>query len=250
MSRRRWLDLVVCAFVLFLSAPPAVAGPVLTDPTGDTFGVGAVQQDITTYSAVTNPSGPSTTFTVNFASPIAPPSASAPNSLVGYIDIDTDRNPATGGTGTFGSLTGGNNWINFFIPPNPGSPSIPPPNDTLIALGDEFFVDLFSEALNPGFVDIIDANTNTLFTTVSITFTAQGFSVTVPLAGTVPDFSLNFGLLVGTFDELTDRAPNGESPAQSFVPEPAGFFLFGVCCFGVLGWVGRRLCPSKPDGRG
>jgi hypothetical protein len=116
-----------------------LAGPARADEDlrGDTFGKGPVQQDITTYNAITG--GGQTTFSIDFANNIAAPSASAPNSLVGYINLDLDNNPNTGGNAPWGqNLQGGNNWINYFISPNPGLPSIPADmfnNNTLIALG-------------------------------------------------------------------------------------------------------------------
>jgi hypothetical protein len=242
MSRNVCLRLVWGAVVSLSSASNAMGAPFLTDPTGDTFGAGPVFLDITTYNAVTDLSLGNTTFTVNFAptvgfvNAIAPPSDFAGNSVIGFIDIDIDGTNAAVVTGTWGlPLMGGNNWINFFIPPNPGTPSIPAPNNTLIALGDEFFVDLFSEAFNPSMVDVIDSNTNAVAFTVPITFNSTGFSVTVPLVGTTGNGALNFGLLMGTLVEPTDRAPNGASPATGVVPEPSSLLLFGVCAFVLLG---------------
>jgi PEP-CTERM motif len=241
MLRNVCLRLVQGAVVILLCVSSARGAPLLIDsPPPDTFGVGPVFLDITSYGAVTDLVLGNTTFTVNFASAISPPHDFAGNSVVGFIDIDTDKTNAAVVTGTWGlPLVGGNNWINFFIPPNPGSLSTPVPGP-LIALGDEFFVDLFSEAFNLSMVDVIDTNTNAVAFTVPITFNSTGFSVTVPLIGTTGNGSLDFGLLMGTFVEPTDRAPNGASPATSVVPEPSSLLLFGICAFVLLGsgwWV-------------
>jgi len=173
---------------------------------------------------------------VTFAGPIAPASAFAPNSLVGYIDLDTDANPATGGDSPWGGpVPGGNSWINFFV--NQGT--VPPP---LIALGDELFVDLFSEALNPGFVDVRRTSDSGLAGQVAIAYGANSFSFFLPDAllppGSVANF--NYGILVGTFAEATDRAPNGSVPAQVEVPEPATLTLCGIVSAGMIGWYWRR----------
>ncbi|MFO0969075.1 MAG: PEP-CTERM sorting domain-containing protein [Gemmataceae bacterium] len=239
MSTNKWFRLAAWgATALFLAASPAGAGPISTDPTGDTF-VGGPVPDITTYSAISNPFALSTTFTVNFAGAISPPSTFAASSLVGFIDLDVDRNSGTGGTAPWGGpVTGGNNWINFFIPAIP----IPAPNDTLIALGDEFYVDLSTEAFNPGFVDILDTTTGGVFATVPITFGPSSFSVTVPFVG-ADNGPINFGLLVGTFVEPTDRAPNGAQPAQTFIPEPNS--LLAVTLLGLIGYGWRRRRTTR-----
>jgi hypothetical protein len=223
---------------LLALAPLAVrpAGAQALDPVGDTFGTGPVQLDISSTSAVLM--GSSIEFHVTYTGPIAPPSAFAPNSVVGFIDIDTDQNGATGGTAPWGGpLTGGNNWINSFIPPNPGSPAIPGP---LVSLGDEYYIDLGSELSHPGLVDILRTSDNSVVGTKPITYGATFFDVFVDLSllGN-DDGALNYGLLTGTFNESTDRAPNGATglSSTSAVPEPGTLALlagFGVVGIGLL----------------
>ena len=88
-----------------LTALPASAQT--PDSAGDTFGAGPVLHDILSTSAALMSS--SIQFTVTFAGPIAPASAFAPNSLTGFLDIDTDQNAATGGTAPWGGpIVGGN----------------------------------------------------------------------------------------------------------------------------------------------
>jgi hypothetical protein len=235
--------LLVGAVALLVGIPPATAGS-LSDLMGDTFDpldVGGPLPDIGTYGATTSVALGTTTFAVNFFNDILPPSALSAASVVGYIDIDTDRGATPGGHAPWGmDLAGGNNWINFFTAPNPGTPSIPPGPDSesTIITADKYYVNLFSEATHPGFVDVISTADNSVFATVPIAFTARGFTLTVPLVGT-GDGSLDYDLLVGTYLEMTDRAPNGGIPSQSVLPEPAGLVLLGSGLAG-LAILGRR----------
>jgi hypothetical protein len=228
----------VTGAVTVLLSLAATARADSIDPTGDTFGAGAGQHDITSY--VAQILGSDVRWIVRFAGPISPASAFAPDSVIGFIDIDTDRNPATGGTAPWGTpLAGGNSWINFFVDPNPGLPSIPGP---LTALGDELYVDLFSEAFHPGLVDVVDSATNNVQATVPITFGAMSFSFSLPTS-VLGNSLVNYGVLVGTFSELTDRTPNGDAPATSearAVPEPASLSLLGAGALSLLGWAWRR----------
>src|SRR5262249_38004783 len=128
----RYFILCLIAFCLVSLA----SGAVITDPTGDTFGSGPVQIDITSTDAAG--AAGTLTFTLTFANTISPASAAAANSIFGFIDIDVDRNPLTGG--------GGSNQGTFGIAPPP-------------LLNDEFFLDLGSEASHPGFVDVVNAVT-------------------------------------------------------------------------------------------
>jgi hypothetical protein len=209
----------------------AQAAPIL-DLAGDTFNTGTI--DILSTEVLF--SGGIFTTTISFAAPVAAPSAFAPNSLVGFMDLDTDKNAATGGTAPwFGAVTGGNNWINFFIPPNPGTPTIPGPTT---ALGDEFYVDLGSELLHSGLVELRNTSANALVANIAISYlgTSVRYSFSSALLGGAT--SLNYGLLVGDFAAPTDRAPNGVNPVSSqAVPEPGSIALFGL----GLGLIARRL---------
>lgn len=212
MSRTSWV-LILASFCSGMVAGPLRADPVFTDPLGDTYGTApafmAPQHDIVLasgfHSIVTN----DVTFTVQLAGPISAPSALAYDSIDGFIDIDVDRNPATGIPPAFNNVTA-------FSPPPP------------LNLGADFFVDLASEVVNPGFVDVFDE----FFVpqgSVPITYGANSFSVTIPFAllgGASPPF--DYGVVVGSFGvEPTDRAPNGATPFTT-LPEPASLAVFGL----------------------
>ena len=130
------LAMRLCASVIALSIglvlSPLARAAVVADPTGDTFNTGTI--DLAGIGVT--PGLPTATFTLTFASAVAAPSAFAPNSLLGFLSIDADQNVATGGSAPWGGpVTGGNNWINFFIEHNPGTPTVRGP---FVALGDEF----------------------------------------------------------------------------------------------------------------
>ena len=233
MSFPRLVGLVLCASTsLFCCSSPIQAA--FTDPTGDTFGSGPVQIDITSYDAVY--SGGNTTFTINFAGPIAAASTFASNGLYGVIDLDLDRNASTGGFAAFPGITsnlpGGNNWINYYQ--SQGALAGP-----TIATGDEAFVDLGSEANHAGQVDIFSATTNAILATVAISFTSNSVALTIPLIGMGSSPALGFDLLVGTSAELTDRAANGSVADLSHagpsvaVPEPASWTMLALGCLAI-----------------
>jgi PEP-CTERM motif len=186
--------------------------------------VSAAQADFTIVSlgGSTTVSPGNVVFAVNFAGPIAPPSAFAANSVVGYIDLDIDGNAATGGSAPWGGpVAGGNSWINFFV----NQALISGPN---IRLGDEFYIDIGSEEFHPGFVDIVRTSDDATVDSRPITFGSQSFRVSVPLADLPGANSIiNFGIIVGDFNEPTNRAPSGMDPAQT-VPEPASLLLLAI----------------------
>lgn len=219
-------------FLAAAAALPAAAAPVVAfDPTGDTFNTGTI--DITSTSVNATPV--TTTFTLTFAGAVAAPSAFAPNSVLGFIDIDTDQKASTGGTAPWGGpVVGGNSWINFFIPPNPGTPSIPGPT---VAIGDEFYFDLGSELFHPGLIDVVSTLTNLTVGVAPVIYAGTTVQIFVPTALMGNDLSFNYAVLVGDFLAPTDRAPNGAFALE--VPEPASLLL-ALGALGALPLARRR----------
>jgi hypothetical protein len=206
------------------------AGPAsadLIDPVGDTFNTKGAKHDLVQVTADFLRIQDHLQFIVTFAGPISPPSAGLPSAVGGYIDIDTDQNPNTPG-----SLQAA---INAFMPP------VPPPQ---ILMDADFFVDLYTEQFQKGFVDVLDANFNTV-ATVPIFFEATSFSFAIPLSALKDEGWVNYSVLVGNFGEpgfapqFSDRGPNTATPATS-TPEPTSLIVFGVVAAAAAGWGWRR----------
>lgn len=206
-----WKQLTAAALLVCCAAPAAAD---IIDPAGDTFNTFGAPHDIIGTTAAVN--GTNLDLSVTFAGPIDAPSAFTPNSIMGYIDFDTDQNPAT-----LGSLPAA---INSFF----GIPGPP------INMDADFFIDLAIEAFTPGFVDVFDAAFNSMGS-VAIVFTPNGFSLSIPLALLGGDDGLlNYSVLIGNVGtpndppEFTDRAPNGADPGVSAVPEPSSLLAFAA----------------------
>lgn len=219
-----WLRPLIAVAIVCVAVGPVTAGPIINpDPLGDTF-AGSTGPDIISISADTAENPGFSTITVRFAGPITPPSAFAPNSVVGYIDIDVDRNAATGTNPSLTTLFGG-----------------PPPFN----LGAEFSISLFAELFNPGFVDITDGTGAIPLATVPVTFFSDGFTVLVPnslLGSSEPNFQFNYAGVFGDFLSPSDRVPNGANPLSSSfsTPEPATLAVFGFLGLATLGYTRRR----------
>ncbi len=221
---------VLSLSALLFAATASNAAPIFSDPVGDVFN--GTAPDIVSYSGDLAPGGTTYQFTVTFAAPISPFSAFAANSVLGYLDFDTDRNAATGGNAPFGgNQPGGNSFINFGVANGflPGPP---------IALGDEFFIDLSTEG--GGLVGLFRTSDNTLVSNVPISFTGNSFTVSVPASALGNPGSFNYGIFVGDLTDFSaDRAPNGAAPAVT-TPEPASAAVFGLLCAAAGGYFRHR----------
>ncbi|MDJ0661973.1 MAG: S8 family serine peptidase [Crocosphaera sp.] len=158
------------------------------DPPGDTFGYYDAL-DIKSLSG--SVSGGYLTLTMEFFTPIAPPSSyDYYNAVVGYWDLDVDQNTATGVPSN----------QSYFAPPDQqGGP-----------LGVDVYVDLFSEEYQPGLVNLVDTTTYSTIATVPITYNIDSLQIEIPLSVLDDDGSINYGTVVGSFYEPTDAAPNPE----------------------------------------
>ncbi len=228
MPSNRWLNWVLCSAVLFLGSVSRLHADLLfADPSSDTFGSGPVQHDITAIQ--TSLSGMNLIFQVTFAGAVAPPSANAADSVVGFIDIDADQNPSTGVTSHL--------VTNGLGDPAPG-------------LGVDFYLDIFSEIFHPGLVEVVETAGATVTGMAPITFAANRFLITVPLSFLGGDDGfVNYGVIVGTFAEATDQAPNPGQPVASSggvrpIPEPGSLVLFTLGLLGLLGSL--RKCRPQP----
>ena len=226
------LSPVLTAVVLLWPATP-VRAAFITDPTGDTFFTGTI--DVVGTEVILSPT--TTTIRFRFASEIAAPSASAPNSVIGFIDLDTA--PGSVGNVPWGPLVGGNNWVNAFLPPNPfGLISGP-----FVAMDDEFYIDLTSEFFQPGQVDVRSAATDGTVGTGTATYVGDLLTISFASSLIGTPGSLRYAAIVGDFIAPTDRVPNGSDPLLAeVVPAPAGAVLFGL---GMASLGGARLIRRR-----
>lgn len=153
----------------------------VTDPTGDTFGSGTPQHDITAFSA--DVQGSDMVLTLTFAGTISAPNSGQPDALVGVIDID--RGPSAGDTS--GTTQG--------FCPSPG-----------FAGNVDAFVTLFT-----GSSTSADFNDNATSTTTLIVASYASNSATfrIPLTLLNAGATVDFGAVIGTVPEPTDCAPDG-----------------------------------------
>lgn len=127
--------------------------------------------------------------TLNFsaATPVLPPSALAPNSVVGFVDFDLDRNSATGDNP---------GQVDTFRPGIGAPPS---------GLGVDAYVLLGSELAHPGLVDLYLNNAIVGTTAINYTPTSLSFSFARSLFGGAG--VVDFAAIVGDFQAPTDSLP-------------------------------------------
>jgi hypothetical protein len=167
---------------------------LFNDPVGDTFGMGAVQLDITEFNATTEAGF--LTLEMAFDGSISPPGTGSPNSIVGILEIDRDGS----------SLTGNPAFVNTFCPGQ---------ND----IGTEYFIDLNTYNPGPGTVQLyfVDEFNQVLVPVGSVnsSFTSSGFTIVTSLSlmeHYAPEEGIvNVAAVVGTTAEPTDCAPDGDT---------------------------------------
>jgi hypothetical protein len=192
---------------------------------------GAPGPAITLLSITGTNDGTNYTFTLTFANPtIEGPSSGNADSVYGFINIDADKNPATGVTGSLLVSSGA----------EPGFGQFPPGS-----AGIDAYVSLTSEGNAahgaPGLVDFVSSATMLTIDTVAVTYTNQVGSTPSTLSLSIPlsDFAElpvsladtgNFSVVVGNLNNATDFLPSAAT-----VPEPAswGLLTMGLSIAGL-----------------
>jgi hypothetical protein len=170
-----------------------------TDPVGDAvdFGVGHPRLDITEVTVAHDSND--ILIRMELATGTHAPSSGNPYATVGYIDIDVDR---SAGTGTA---------------PKRNCCGLPPAS---VTMGDEYFVDLFTEASSPGLANVIETSGLTVVGSASVAYTPASITVAVPrdLVGYPAGLfnaSVDVAAIVGTPATATDGWPNADPVGTS-----------------------------------
>jgi hypothetical protein len=202
--------IIVVLIATSLGALDDVRAATIVDPMGDAvavFGAPGPLIDIDTITVT--PGGSQIQVFVTFHTPISPASSNAPNSLLGGLDFDFDRN----------ALTGDPPFQNNF------------PQFAQLDFGSDRSVDFFSELSHPGFVDVFDNFTHTMVGTIPATFTATSVSYALPLSLTNANGPFYFTAGFGTPNQPTDALD-----VRGVVPEPATplLLLLGIAMLLVV----------------
>lgn len=158
-----------------------------TDPSGDTYGVLAVQWDLTALT-ITRDSG-GIDFAIDFTSNVLSPMSGDSDAVYGEIDFDTDQNIATGTT----------SYVDFFGPGSTG-------------MGVDYVLDLFDYKAD-SMVPVLRYNpSDSTYSTIDSlrpVFSGKRISGRIPRSALGNDDGfLNAAVVVGTLREPTDIAPN------------------------------------------
>src|SRR6266566_2785893 len=190
------------------TAPITVAGDSIGDPVGDTYGApdDPSQPDITMLAAAHD--SDALTIVIRLASPVG---------LVGYIDLDVDQNPNTGGLAQVDAYR-----------PDPGGSS---------GLGDEYVVDLSNGLL----VDVVNYG---IVAYVGRVYNGNTLTIRIPLqqlAGS--NGNVNLATVVGDDNGPTDIAPN-EGHLTMGAPSMAAALRAPLLRRIQLPWAARAVAPA------
>ena len=179
--RTRYLWHLVLLIAAALVGTPALNAGSLTYSHNSSALPGAPGPAITLLSITGTNDGTNFTFTLTFANPtIEGPSSGNNDAVYGFINLDTDNNPATGVTGAF---LDSNGFEPGFGQLSPGSQGI----DAYINLSSE------GDPLHGLLVsfDLVTTNGFTPIDTLPVTYTNQAGSVPSTLVLSIPlsDFS-------------------------------------------------------------
>ncbi len=196
------------------TAPITVAGDSIGDPVGDTYGApdDPSQPDITMLAAAHD--SDALTIVIRLASPVG---------LVGYIDLDVDQNPNTGGLAQVDAYR-----------PDPGGSS---------GLGDEYVVDLSNGLL----VDVVNYG---IVAYVGRVYNGNTLTIRIPLqqlAGS--NGNVNLATVVGDDNGPTDIAPN-EGHLTMGAPSMAAALRAPLVRRIQLPWAARGVAPAPSRIRG
>lgn len=197
----------ICGMAAAASVLSSPAMGNLVDAFGDAqdvFGAGPPLLDIDTMFMLYDASF--LHFEMTFHTPISAPSLGQADGVVGSLSFDTDQDPATG--------------------VSPAQNQFSPPFAFLDA-GMDFGVDLFSEVLHAGFVDVLDLSDFSIVDTVRITYGPMSFSGSIPLASLGGDDGiLDFTTTIGTIPQPTDATD--VVGTSKLIPAPAAMALLGL----------------------
>jgi len=213
--------MVLCVSVFALAPSRTEAGAfTLDDPTADLLAAGP---DLTRISS--NNDGVNVILTLDFAGAVSRASAGQANSVIGFIDLDVDNNPATG-------LPGDNPDLRIVQ----GGDTAPPGFAHL--LGVDYFVDL-NDVLMAGSSDVVITTTVNAFTPIGMGSLTQPSSTSLQVTIPLSVFSggpVTVGPLVGIGAGVGALGSQLISDVAA-VPEPSSIVLIGV---GVLGLLSHR----------
>ncbi len=178
---------VLLALWLIAVAPAlATAGlpgkAATADPIGDTFGTGSTRIDVTGFSVAND--GNELVIDLGFASPISAPDSGQGDAITGFVDLDVDRDPGTGGRPLVDFMTG-----------------------LASGMGTELHVPLASYSSGDGRADLVDSAG--VIARVAVTFAPNAMSIRIPRFLLGGPGTVHSAAVVGTVAEATDAVPDG-----------------------------------------
>ncbi len=220
-SRDFWRYSVFCAAVL-AGVANTKAGSLTYSHDASAL-PGALGPAITLASITGTNDGASYTFTLKFFNPtIEGPSSNNSDAVYGFINLDTDKNAATGVTGSFLNSHSYESGFGQFSPSSLGI-------DAFISLSSEGFPFVHP---GPGFVDLVTTNGFSTVDVAAVSYlSASGanqstLSISIPVA-VFSNAQLNL-LDTGNFSAVVGNSNNATDflgPAATTVPEPGSFLL-------------------------